>query len=213
MRNRNTTAKMIKFFKNFKHYIQTKIYNACVNIAKEREEKNQRSIFSAMSFHGTPLVVGEGYYIRGSRYMEFGDNCMFGKNCWVECIDTYQGQRFSPRLSIGRNFSMQQNCHIGCIDSVEIGDNVLLGSKIYITDHYHGEITKEALALPPISRPLWGKPVKIGNNVWIGDNVSIMPGVAIGDNVIVGANAVVTHSFPDSVVIAGVPARIIRKLV
>ena len=204
---------MIKFFKNFKHYIQTKIYHACVNIAKEREEKNQRSIFSAMSFHGTPLVVGEGYYIRGSRYMEFGDNCMFGKNCWVECIDTYQGQRFSPRLSIGRNFSMQQNCHIGCIDSVEIGDNVLLGSKIYITDHYHGEITKEALALPPISRPLWGKPVKIGNNVWIGDNVSIMPGVAIGDNVIVGANAVVTHSFPDSVVIAGVPARIIRKLV
>lgn len=212
MRNRNTTAKMMKFFKNFKHYIQTKIYNACVNIAKEREEKNQRSIFSAMSFHGTPLVVGEGYYIRGSRYMEFGDNCMFGKNCWVECLDIYQGKQFSPKLSIGSNFSMQQNCHIGCIDSVEIGDNVLLGSKIYITDHYHGEITKEALALPPISRPLWGKPVKIGNNVWIGDNVSIMPGVAIGDNVIVGANAVVTHSFPDSVVIAGVPARIIRKL-
>ena len=40
----------------------------------------------------------------------------------------------------------------------------------------------------------------------------IMPGVTIGDNVIIGANAVVTHSFPNNVVIAGVPARIIKSL-
>lgn len=203
---------MMKLARKLKHYLQTRIYHAYVNIDKEREEKKLQSVLSSMTFHGTPLVVGEGYYIRGSRYMEFGDKCFFGKNCWVECIDIYQGQRFSPRLSIGRNFSMQQNCHIGCVYSVEIGDNVLLGSKVYITDHYHGEITKEALALPPISRPLWGRPVMIGNNVWIGDNVSIMPGVTIGDNVIIGANAVITHSFPENVVVAGVPARIIRKL-
>ena len=55
------------------------------------------------------------------------------------------------------------------------------------------------------------KPVKIGNNVWLGDNVSIMPGVTLGNNVIVGANAVVTHSFPDNVVVAGVPAKMIKK--
>lgn len=107
---------------------------------------------------------------------------------------------------------MQRNCHIGCIHKIDIGDNVLLGSKVYITDHFHGEIKKDALTLPPIERPLCGKPVKIGNNVWIGDNVCIMPGVSLGDNVIVGANAVVTHSFPKNVVIAGVPAAIIKEL-
>lgn len=204
----------MKFIKKLKHYIQTKIYHACVNINKEREERKLQEILSQMLFHGAPpnICAWGGYYIHGSRYMEIGEKCVFGKNCWVECLDIYHGKHFSPKLSIGRNFSMQQNCHIGCIDSISIGENVLLGSNIYITDHYHGEITKDALTLPPISRPLSSKPVKIGNNVWIGDKVSIMPGVTIGDNVIVGANAVVTHSFPDNVVIAGVPARIIKKL-
>lgn len=65
---------------------------------------------------------------------------------------------------------------------------------------------------PPSKRPLSSKPVDIGNNVWIGEGVCIMPGVTIGDNVIIGANAVVTHSFPNNVVIAGVPARIIKSL-
>ena len=107
---------------------------------------------------------------------------------------------------------MQHNCHIGCIESIEIGDNVLLGSKVYVTDHFHGSITKEDIDVPPILRPLSSKPVKIGNNVWIGDNVCIMPGVTLGNNVIVGANAVVTKSFPDNSVIVGVPAKVIKML-
>lgn len=65
---------------------------------------------------------------------------------------------------------------------------------------------------PPSKRPLSSKPVCIGNNVWIGEGVCVMPGVTIGDNVIIGANAVVTHSFPKNVVIAGVPAKIIKTL-
>lgn len=198
---------------NIKHWLQTKIYHACLNIKEEREKKKLDGILSQMTFHGKPLKVGKGYSILGSQYMEFGDCCFFGHNAWVECIEDYRRiQTFVPKLSIGNNFSMQKNCHIGCIERIEIGDDVLLGSKVYITDHFHGEITREALSLPPIERPLSSKPIKIGNNVWIGDNVCIMPGVTLGDNVIVGANAVVTHSFPDNTVIAGVPAKVIREL-
>jgi maltose O-acetyltransferase len=55
-------------------------------------------------------------------------------------------------------------------------------------------------------------PITIGNNVWISANATICPGVTIGDNVVVGAGAVVTKSFPSNVVIAGVPAKIIRQI-
>lgn len=56
------------------------------------------------------------------------------------------------------------------------------------------------------------KPVIIGENCWLGNSVSIMPGVTLGNNVTVGANSVVTKSFPDNVVIAGCPAKIIKEI-
>jgi len=55
------------------------------------------------------------------------------------------------------------------------------------------------------------KNITIGDSCWIGDNVFIREGVSIGNNVVIGANAVVTKSFPNNVVIAGVPAIIIRE--
>lgn len=54
--------------------------------------------------------------------------------------------------------------------------------------------------------------VKIGRNCWLGNGVVVVAGVTLGDHVIVGANSVVTKSFPSNVLIAGVPARIIREL-
>ena len=58
----------------------------------------------------------------------------------------------------------------------------------------------------------YGKPVRIGNNVWIGGNSVIAPGVTIGDNVVVGAGSVVTKDVPDNVVVVGNPARILKKI-
>lgn len=54
--------------------------------------------------------------------------------------------------------------------------------------------------------------VIIGNNVWIGGNVTILPGVIIGDNSVIGAGAVVTKDVSANCVVAGVPAKLIRKI-
>ena len=54
--------------------------------------------------------------------------------------------------------------------------------------------------------------VTIGNNVWIASGAIILPGVNIGDNSVVAAGAVVTRDVPDNVVVAGVPAKIIKKI-
>ncbi|WKF84505.1 sugar O-acetyltransferase [Lacticaseibacillus pantheris] len=57
-----------------------------------------------------------------------------------------------------------------------------------------------------------GKPITIGNSIWIGGHATLLPGVTLGDRVVVGAGSVVTKSFPSDVVIAGNPARVIRRL-
>lgn len=52
----------------------------------------------------------------------------------------------------------------------------------------------------------------IGDNVIIGSGAKVLGGITIGNNVIIGANAVVTQSFPDNVIVAGIPASILRSL-
>lgn len=131
----------------------------------------------------------------------------------IETFNSYENQKFTPRLVIGNNVSFNNDCHIGCINRVEIGNNVLGASRIYITDHYHGSITAEDHDTVPGKRPLSSKgPVIIKNNVWIGEGVAILPNVTIGENAIIGANSVVNKDVPANAVVAGIPAKVIKYL-
>ena len=160
---------------------------------------------------GENFFVSIPQNVRGEKYMEIGDSFWANRGLAMQCIDQYQGESFSPVLRIGDHVRLGYSCHIGCIRSITIGDNLLTGRNVYITDHFHGKGTKEEADISPEERRLYAKgPVRIGNNVWIGDNVVIMPGVTIGNNVTIGANAVVTQDIPDHSITAGVPAKIIR---
>ncbi|PSW83994.1 DapH/DapD/GlmU-related protein [Photobacterium damselae] len=110
-------------------------------------------------------------------------------------------------LNIGYGVQMNDFCHIACSKNITIGNNCLIASKVYITDHDHDFNCDE---LYPINWDLSEKIVLIGDRCWIGENVSILKGVKLGDDCVVGANSVVTKSFPSGVVIAGAPAKIIK---
>lgn len=147
------------------------------------------------------------------KYIFIGKNFTALSNCRIEAFDSYNGEIFTPSIVIGNNVTLNTDCHIACIDKVLIGDNVLFASRVYISDHSHGEINSEAILLPPSARPLRSKgPVIIGDNVWIGEGVSIMSGVSIGKNAIIGANSVVTKNVPPDAVVAGVPAKVLKIL-
>lgn len=161
---------------------------------------------------GTGSALPAPCIIKNPQYISIGNNFTSLYNLRLEAWDQYAGQHFHPSLVIGDNVNMNTDCHIGCIELVEIGNNVLIASRVYISDHSHGDISAEALAQPPVDRPLRTKgPVRIEDNVWLGEGVCVLPGVTIGRNAIVGANAVVTRNVPANSVVGGNPARIIKQ--
>jgi lipopolysaccharide O-acetyltransferase len=112
---------------------------------------------------------------------------------------------------IGDNVNIGFFFSAHCTDDLIIGNDVLISSFVMLTTQNHGidpESTKSYQR-----QPLSSKPIRICDGVWIGEKVSVMPGVTIGNGVIIGAGAVVTKSFPDNVVVGGVPAKIIKKRV
>ena len=100
------------------------------------------------------------------------------------------------------------------INKIIIGDNVLTGTKVTITDNSHGIFSEHDLFFPPELRTLQSDgPVIIEDNVWIGDKVTILPNVIIGRNSIIGANSVVTKNVPPNSVAVGIPAKVIKSLI
>lgn len=88
-----------------------------------------------------------------------------------------------------------------------IGENCLISYNVHIRTNTHNT---QNTAIPIIEQGDYEKDIQIGDNVWIGHAVQIMPGIKIGDNCIVGAGSIVTKSFGDNLVIAGVPAKVIK---
>ena len=163
--------------------------------------------------------VGKGSFIESPWMITNPGNIFIGSNFSalsrfrLETFDEYLGEKFTPRIIIGDNVAFNNDCHIGCINRIEIGNNVLGASRIYISDHYHGRIEAADLEHVPTGRRLFSKgPVVIQDNVWIGEGVAIMPGVTIGVNAIIGANSVVTKDIPPNAVAAGMPAKVLKIL-
>lgn len=139
-----------------------------------------------------------------------------GRYFWLATYEKHTAPQHTPHIVFKGDFNASDFCHIGATHFIEIGNNVLFGSKVYVTDHGHGQYSGEnkhsSPYEPPIKRCLdTNKTVIIGDNVWIGDNVAVLPGVHIGKGCIIGANAVVTKNIPEFCIAVGIPAKVIKK--
>ena len=108
-------------------------------------------------------------------------------------------------IHIGENVFINSNCTMQDQGGIYIGDNVLIGHNACILTLNHDFNPEKRANLHP-------SPVHIGNGVWLGSNVTVLPGVTIADGAIVAAGAVVTKDVPADTIVAGVPAKIIRKV-
>lgn len=130
----------------------------------------------------TGVAVDETFQLLPPFYTDFGKNIRVGKNVFINHACTFMDR-----------------------GGITIGNNVLIAPKVNL-------ITINHPLQPQLRRNTISKPITIGNNVWLGAGVTVMPNVTIGDNSVVAAGAVVTKDVPPNVIVAGVPAKIMKQL-
>lgn len=128
--------------------------------------------------------LGEGAFVKPPLYVDYGGNLSVG-----------------DRTFVNYNLTALDVAPIAIGADCQIGPNVQLLTPIHPLDpRLRRDKLESAL------------PVSIGDNVWLGAGAIVLPGVKIGENSVVGAGAVVTKDIPADVVVAGNPARILKKV-
>ena len=153
-----------------------------------------------------------------------------GPNCWIQRVD---GPRHPDHIRLGRNVMLDH--HVTCIvtspgppgpvinihdrvyinrftvldacDCLDIGPRVMIGPHCYLTDHDHGSDLGEPIA----EQDLKAAPLHIEADVWIGAGATVLKGVTVGRDAIIAAGAVVTQDVAPRTIVAGIPARPIKK--
>jgi acetyltransferase-like isoleucine patch superfamily enzyme len=155
-------------------------------------------------FRLLPPLVGARVRQQVLRFagLRVGDRTVFGGR-----IRIGGGRSPSSRLAIGADCFINDGCRFDTTGSITIADDVYVAHDVaFITSSHE---------IGPPTRRAYGSiaaPVTIGRGTWIGARAIVLPGVTVGSGVIVAAGAVVTRNVEDNVMVAGVPARVIRHL-
>ena len=158
---------------------------------------------------GKDSLLSDDLQLFHPNQISIGQKTSILKHCILE---VYADDDGNPKLIIGNNVHIGEYSHITCAKKIEIGNGVLTGRFVLISDNAHGRSNIDDMKEAPLSRPISSKgEIKIGPNVWIGDNVSILSGVTIGEGSIIGAGTVVTKDIPPYSVAVGSSARIIKR--
>jgi acetyltransferase-like isoleucine patch superfamily enzyme len=138
---------------------------------------------------------------RKNGMISVGEFTEFWPGVKVSCWGKYKGE--PALIRIGTRCSIGDRTEIHAGKSVQIGNDVIIAWDCVIMDRdYHSTFGMGEVF----------EPVLIGNGVWIGCRAIILKGVTIGEGAVVGAGSVVTKSVDPFMLVAGNPARVIRKV-
>ena len=163
-----------------------------------------------LNLYGVPVIFKK----KGSE-LNIGENCTIKSSFLSNLVGLSQRTIIVTRtedakINIGNNVGIS-GATIYARKGITIGDNTLIGGNVKILDNDFHPIEVEARNLD-IKEKIGTRKIKIGRDCFIGANSLILKGVEIGDGSVVGAGSVVTGKFPSNVIIAGNPARVIKRL-
>ena len=179
-------------------------------LQKKKEFEKHTILGSDIQFATSSRVINSGSK----------DNIIVGNHGCLFCL---LQALFGGKIQIGNNFYIGSGTVLQSKDRIVIGNNVIISNNVLIVDNNNHPTEPEKRMLMSqagnyMTSSLWtwefsqSKPVIIEDNVWIGRDVAIMKGVTIGQGSFVALKAVVTHDVPPYSVVAGNPAKVVKRL-
>jgi len=158
--------------------------------------------------------IGAGSFISpfiqviGLDCISLGSGSRISRNTRLLALKSYGAQQFSPQITIGNNVSVGFGCTLSCVNRLDVGDDVTIGDNVYISDSNHDYSSPN---LGVLNQPLLAGKIAIGKGSWIGYGAFVSGDVSVGEHAVIGANSVVTRPVAAYTVVAGVPARLIKR--
>ena len=181
-------------------------------LIKKKLIKIINRIFLAPFFkkYGKGSRIEKAYFLT-PQHIELGKNVLICERARIEGVSEYEQIKFTPKIVIEDNVSIQQNIHLTCANSIIIKKFTAIAANVSITDIIHPYLD---IKTPIEKQPIEFKFVEIGENCKIYNNVVILPGVVLGNHCVVGANSVVKEGvYPSFSILVGSPAKIISAYV
>lgn len=106
-------------------------------------------------------------------------------------------------VNIGKNVVVMPGCLMMSAGGITIDDGAMIAANVQLISNNHDLYERQVITC---------KPVHIGKNAWIGAGATVLPGVTVGDNAVVGAASVVTKDVAADTIVAGNPAKFIKRI-
>ncbi len=160
------------------------------------------------------MRIGSGSFVSpfiqgiGLDCIAIGSGSRISRNTRLLALKSYGDQQFRPQITIGDNVSIGFGCTLSCVNRLDVGDDVTIGDNVYIADSNHG-YSNPVLSI--LDQPLLPGKISIGKGAWIGYGAFLSGHVSVGEHSVIGANSVVTRPVEAYTVVAGVPARPVKR--
>lgn len=166
------------------------------------EMQRPRSIVNAPAIHiGVNVKLGPGSELKANHRFPGG---------WMRHPEgDHVSQEFSPSIRIGDRVTATGALQVVAFKEIVIDEDVMFAANVFVSDGAHGsdrgDVPYKYQGISNVA------PIRIGRGAWIGQNAVILPGVTVGELAIVGANSVVNKDVPPRTVVAGAPARAVKR--